>query len=185
MTNLFTQFAATEHASSGDIFTSLGIDGQMLLFQVVAFLILVFVLSKWVFPPLMKAVDARQEAIEAGAKAAEEAEKKAVEAEEQVKKALKEARDEAKEIVATAKDEATAMVADSEAKAKTRADKIVKDAHDQLEKDVIAARKALHNDTVELVALATEKVVGKTVTESVDKKIIADAVKAETAKEQA
>lgn len=176
MTNPLYNFAATEHAS-GDIFTSLGISGQMLLFQGVAFLILVFVLSKWVFPPLMKVVDSRQEAIEAGTKAAEEAEKKAAEAEEQLQKLMKEARTEAKEIVMTAKDEANAMIADSESKAKVRAEKIVKDAHDQLEKDVIAARKALHNDTIELVALATEKVIGKSVTDSVDKKIIADAVK--------
>jgi len=174
MTHPLQQFAAD---SSGDIFTSLGINGQMLLFQMVAFLILVFVLGKWVFPILMKAVDDRQDAINAGAKAAEEAEKKAAEAQEEVAKLLKEARTEAKDIVATAKDEATAMIADSESKAKTRADKIVKDAHEQLEKDVIAARKALHNDTIEMVALATEKVVGKTVNDSVDKKIIADAVK--------
>ncbi len=177
MTNTLYNFAATEHGDSGDIFTSLGIDGQMLLFQAVAFLILVFVLGKWVFPILMKAVDDRQEAIEAGQKAAEEAEKKAAEAEEQLQKLLKEARAEAKDIVATAKDEANAMIATSEEKAKSRAEKIVRDAHDQLEKDVIAARKALHNDTIELVALATEKVVGKTVSESVDKKIIANAVK--------
>jgi F-type H+-transporting ATPase subunit b len=168
----FQQFAA-----SGDIFTSLGINGQMLLFQAVSFLILVFVLAKWVFPVLLKVVDERQELIEAGARAAQEAEKKAAEAEEQVKKALIEARSEAKDIVATAKDEAVAMITASEDKAKQRAEKIVADAHDQLEKDVIAARKALHNDTIELVALATEKVVGKIVDESVDKKIIAEAVK--------
>ena len=175
MTNLFTNFASEQ--ASGDIFTSLGIDGQMLLYQVVAFVILVFVLAKWVFPPLMKAVDDRQEAIEAGTKAAEAAEQKAEEAQVEVAKLLKEARTEAKDIVATAKDEANAMIADSEAKAKGRAEKIVKDAHDQLEKDVIAARKALHNDTIELVALATEKVVGKAVSKDIDKKIIADAVK--------
>lgn len=177
MINTLNNFAATETSSSGDIFTSLGINGQMLIFQAVAFLILVFILSKWVFPVLMKAVDDRQEAIEAGAKAAEKAEKKAAEAEEQVQKLLKQARAEAKDIVTTAKDEANAMVANGEEKAKSRAEKIVRDAHEQLEKDVIAARKALHNDTIELVALATEKVVGKTVSEGVDKNIIADAVK--------
>lgn len=177
MTNPFYNFAATESSASGDIFTSLGINGQMLLFQAVAFLILVFVLSKWVFPVLMKAVDDRQEAIEASTKAAEQAEKKAAEAEEQLQKILKEARAEAKDIVVTAKDEATAMIAASEQKAKTRAEKIVRDAHEQLEKDVIAARKVLHNETIELVAMATEKVVGKSVNQSVDKTIIAEAVK--------
>ncbi len=177
MTNLLYNFAAAEQGASGDILSSLGINGQMLLFQAIAFLILVFVLGKWVFPILIKAVDDRQAKIEESVKAAQEAEAKAESAQDDIAKLLKEARAEAKDIVATAKDEANAMIAASEEKAKARADKIVKDAHEQLEKDVIAARKTLHNDTIELVALATEKVVGKTVSESVDKKIIAAAIK--------
>lgn len=172
-----TQFAASESAAGGDIFSTLGIDWRLLALQVIAFLILVWLLGKFVYPWLMKSVDERQEAIEASAKAAAEAEERAIEAQEEVAKLLKEARDEARDIVATAKDEAAAMVADSEEKAKKRAEKIVKDAHEQINKDVIAARKALHNDTIELVALATEKVVGKVVSSDIDKKIIAEAVK--------
>ncbi len=175
--DFLTQFAATEEAASGDIMTTLGIHWELLAFQIIAFLILVWALGKFVYPWLMKSVDERQAKIEESVKAAEEAEKKAESAQEDIAKLLKDARVEAKDIVTTAKDEAAAMVADAEGKAKARAEKIVKDAHEQLEKDVIAARKALHNDTIELVALATEKIVGKTVSESVDKKIIAQAVK--------
>lgn len=177
--NFLTQFAATEEAASGDILTTLGIHWELLVFQIIAFLILVWALGKFVYPWLMKSVDERQAKIEESVKAAEEAEKKAESAQEDIAKLLKEARVEAKEIVTTAKDEAAAMVADAEGKAKTRAEKIVKDAQDQLSKDVIAARKALHNDTLELVALATEKIVGKTVSDGIDKKIIAAAVKDE------
>lgn len=173
-----TQFASTETpAGNSDIFSTLGIDWRLLVLQIVAFLILVWLLGKFVYPWLMKSVDERQAKIEESVKAAELAEKKAESAQEEVAKLLKEARVEAKDIVTTAKDEAAAMVAEAEGKAKTRAEKIVKDAHDQLSKDVIAARKALHNDTIELVALATEKIVGKTVNDSIDKKIIAEAVK--------
>lgn len=172
-----TQFAATEAGADKDIFSTLGIHWELLALQVVAFLILVWALGKFVYPWLMKQVDERQAKIEESVKAAEEAEKKAESAQEEVAALLKEARVEAKDIVATAKDEAAAMVAGAETKAKQRADKIVADAQEQLQKDVIAARKALHNDTIELVALATEKIVGKTVSDSVDKKIIAAAVK--------
>ena len=171
-----TQFAATEEAS-GDIMTTLGIHWELLAFQIIAFLILVWSLGKFVYPWLMKSVDERQAKIEESVKAAEEAEKKAESAQEDIAKLLKEARVEAKDIVTTAKDEAAAMVADAESKAKNRAEKIVKDAHEQLENDVIAARKALHSGTIELVALATEKVVGKTVDAKADSKIIAEAVK--------
>lgn len=177
--NFLTQFAATEEAAGGDIFSTLGIDWRLLILQLIAFLILVWALGKFVYPWLMKSVDERQAKIEESVKAVEEAEQNAAKAQEEIAELLKEARAEAKDIVATAKDEAAAMVADGEEKAKKRAEKIVADARDQLAKDVIAARRQLHNDTIELVALATEKVVGKTVSESIDKKIITQAVKEE------
>lgn len=170
-----TQFATTE--SGGDIFSTLGIDWRLLILQIIAFLILVWLLGKYVYPWLMKSVDERQEKIDESVKAAQAAEAKAESAQEDIAKLLKEAHAEARDIVATAKDEAAAMVAASDDKAKLRADKIVADAHEQLQKDVIAARKTLHNDTIELVALATEKIVGNVMTEKLDDKLIATTVK--------
>ena len=67
----FTYFAA--EAPKADLFTSLGIDWKMLIFQGVAFIILVFLLGKFVFPILIKSVDDRQAKIEDTAKAAAEA----------------------------------------------------------------------------------------------------------------
>lgn len=175
--DILTQFAATETSGEKDIFTTLGIHWELLALQIIAFIILVWALGKFVYPWLMKSVDERQAKIEESVKAAEQAEKKAESAQEDIQKLLKEARKEAKEIVATAKDEATAMIEASDTKAKARAEKIVTDAHDQIEKDVIAARKALHNDTIELVALATEKVVTGLADAKLDKKVIETAVK--------
>jgi F-type H+-transporting ATPase subunit b len=175
--NFLTQFAETKAAGGGDIFTTLGIDWRLLILQIVAFVILVWLLGKFVYPFLMKSVDERQAKIEESVKAAQEAESNAQSAQDEIAKLLKEARAEAKEIVATAKDEATAMVAASDEKAKSRAEKIVADAQEQLSKDVIAARKQLHNDTIELVAMATEKVVGKVVDTKADDAIIKNAVK--------
>jgi F-type H+-transporting ATPase subunit b len=174
--NILTQFAATSTASSS-VFTALGIDWKMLIFQIVAFVVLVWLLGRYVYPILIKTVDARQAEIEAGSKAAEEAEKKAVEAKESIERLLKQARAEAGDIVSTAKEEATAAIEAAEAKSKVRAEHIITEAHIQLEKDVHAAKVALHNETLSLVALATEKVIGKAVTADVDNKVIAASVK--------
>lgn len=174
--NLLTQFASTEPAS-GDVFAALGIDVKMLIFQVIAFVILVWLLGKFVYPILMKTVDARQAEIEASSKAAADAEKQAAEAKQAVEKLMKQARREASDIVTTAKEEATAAIEAAEAKSKTRAERIVADAYAQIDKDIVAAKKALHNETLELVALATEKVVGKTVNAKVDDAVISAAVK--------
>lgn len=173
-----TTLASTSSASSeGGFLAALGIDWTLLIIQLVAFLVLVWILSKFVYPVFVRIIDERQDKIDASVKAAEIAEQKAESAQEQVAALLKEARKEARDIVATAKDEASAMVEASDAKAKARSEKIVADAHDQIEKDVIAARKVLHNDTIDLVALATEKVVGNLADVKLDNKVIETAVK--------
>jgi len=167
---------AAGHETPG-FFEALGIDWKLLVLQTIAFLVLLWFLGKFVYPPLTRMLDKREADIEAGVKAAQAAEKKAEEAGERVEKLLKQARAEASDIVATAKEEAAATVENAGAKAKSRAEHIVAEAHEQIEKDVLAARKALRSETLDLVALATEKVVGKTVTAKVDQSVIANAVK--------
>jgi F-type H+-transporting ATPase subunit b len=169
--NILGQFA--EAAPSGDLFTALGIDWKMLVFQLVAFVILVFLLGKFVYPSLMKAVDKRQANIEEAARASESAQKQADKTKTEVEELLKQARQDASNILTTAKEEANAAAERADTRAKARAERIVADAHEQVEKDIVAARKTLHNETLELVALATEKVVGKAMTDKIDEKVIA------------
>ncbi|MDB5168156.1 MAG: atpF [Candidatus Saccharibacteria bacterium] len=174
--NILTQLAATEPASGG-VLGALGIDLWMLVFQAIAFLILVLVLGKYVYPTLIKVVDDRQAKIEASTAAATEAEKKAVEAKDVTEKLMKQARKEAAEIVTTAKEEAAAALELADTKSKERAERIIADAHLQINKDIVAAKKVLHNETLELVALATEQVIGKTISPKVDDAVISAAVK--------
>jgi len=168
---------ASAAEGESNLFTALGIDWKLLVLQTIAFLVLLWFLSKFVFPPLTRMLEKRDADIEAGVQAAQAAEKKADEAKTEVEKLLKEARREASDIVTTAKEEATAVIESADAKAKTRTERTLADAHDQIEKDVLSARKALHNETLSLVAQATEKVVGKTLTSEVDEKVISAAIK--------
>jgi F-type H+-transporting ATPase subunit b len=135
--------------------TSLGINVQMLIFQGIAFIILVVLLGKYVFPVLMKSVDERQAKIEEATKAADHAEAKAVEAQEKIEATLKKARTEAGDIVTTAKNEATQMIEKAETQARVRSERLVAEAHEDIQKDVLAARKALEKDTIELVKKAS------------------------------
>tara|TARA_B100000678_G_scaffold61604_1_gene49923 strand:- start:3 stop:539 length:537 start_codon:yes stop_codon:yes gene_type:complete len=174
--NFLQTFAETAETDGG-LFGALGIDWRLLILQIVAFLIMVWVLGKFVYPWLMKSVDERQANIEAAAKAAKKAEAAAAESQEETASLLAQARKEAADIVATAKLEATNLANATEKKAKATAEKIVADAHDQLEKDVAAAKRELHNETLELVAMATGKVVGKTHTVEADQALIKEALK--------
>lgn len=161
----------------GDIMSALGIDWRLLILQIVAFLILVWLLGKFVYPWLMKSVDERQKNIEEAARAAKKAQESAVETQHETADLLAQARREASEIVATAKLEAAELSASSETRARTTAEKIVADAQAQLEKDIDKARRELHDETLQLIGLATEKVVRKRLDTKADEALIVDALK--------
>lgn len=171
-----TQIAAP-NTQSGSVFNVLGIDWQMLVLQIVAFLLLVAILGKWVYPWLMKSVDERQEKIDAAITAATDAQKTAADGEARIQALLDEARAEAADIVATAKDESTAAISAAEQKAKKRAEQIVTDAKTDIAKEIVTAKKALHDETLQLVALATGKVVGKVMDSKLNDSLIRDTVK--------
>lgn len=166
--------AATEtaHEANANIFQALGLDAKLLITQGLAFLVLVFLLGKFVYPALIKAIDTRRAAIEASMEEAKEAQVALEKAEAKVAEMLATARSEADDILVRSQQEATAMVADAESKAKTRADQIVKSARTQLEADVAKARAELKQDTIKLVALATEKIIKEKLDERKDASLI-------------
>lgn len=172
----FVHLLAAAPEAQGGIIEALGIDWRLLILQIVAFLVLVAVLGKFVYPWLMKSVDERQENIEAAAKAATKAQAAAANSQEETAKLLSEARKEANDIIATAKLEATEMRSQLESKAKSTAEKIVADAQSQLQKDIDSAKRDLHNETLTLISLATEKVVRGTLTKAADEKVITEAL---------
>ncbi len=176
--NVLTQFAeaAAHGESSGGLFGALGIEWQMLVFQMLAFIILVLLLGKFIFPILIKSVDDRKAKIDEGAKAAEAAAKKAESAQADVEKALKQARTEARDIVSTAKDEANAMVAKAESSAKSKSERIVAQAQEEISKEIEKAKKALESDTLALVKKATGAVTAHVVDDKVDAAIVKKSV---------
>lgn len=177
MMQTLTTVAKAAHGESSDLFASLGIDWKMLMFQIIAFALLLWVLNKFVFPVIVKAIDDREAKIAEGQRLAEEAAERAATAQDDIAAMMKKAKRDAAEIINDAKDQAAKLAADSDKKAKERAERIAQAAHDDIAREVANAKKALHNETIELVALATEKVAGKAVTKSVDEKAISDAIK--------
>lgn len=175
-----SHIVATQAASSGSILQTLGIDVKLLIFQIIAFGILVWFMGKYIFPALIKAIDNRQKTIETGLKEAAEAHKALENAESKADDLLAEARKEAEALMQRSQEEAANALLAAEEKAKARADQIVADARTTLAADVRKAREALKHDTISLVALATERVVGEKIDAKKDSELIARALAKET-----
>ena len=167
------QFAtAAAHAPKESILDGLGINFTLLILQAIAFLLMVFILAKWVYPVFLRIIDERQEKIDESTKAAEKAQKAAEKAEANVSNELAKARKEAADIVATAKTEATQMVEKADKNAKARAERIVAEAHEEIDKSVIAAKKTLERETLQLVKKAAGLAVAGVADSKLDEKLI-------------
>lgn len=177
--NFLTVLASTEpaEAAQDDILSALGIHWELLIVQIIAFLVLVWLLGKFVYPLLMKSVDERQKNIEDAANAAKQAQQAAAESEAETADLLAQARKEAAEIVSTAKVEAAEIAATSEEKARTTAERIVADAQAQVAKDIDKARREIHDETLDLIALATEKIARVKLDKKADQALITDSLK--------
>lgn len=170
-------FAATEASGESDLLSSLGIDVRLLVIQAIAFVILLWVLTKFVYPVLSGMLDKREATIREGIEAAQQAEERATEANAEVEELLSNARKQAAKVIASAKDEAATIVESANENAVQQTERMVAKATADIEKEVETAKKALRDETIGLVSLATEKVVGDAMTDTIDKKVIASALK--------
>lgn len=164
--------AAAEHATTaatadggsggiGALFTALGLNVPALLLNGLAFLLVVAILAKYVYPHLIKALDNKKDELEAAARHEREAKKALDKAEAQAGQVVSEARAAADEILATAKADAAAQLEAARTKGQEQAERLVSEAREQLSRDVTAARRDLKAETAKLVAAATGAVLGE------------------------
>lgn len=168
-----------EAAGNPGLFQALGIDWKLLVEQAIAFLVLVAILGKFVYPALIKSIDDRREAIESGLKEAQQSHEALAKAEAKIEQMIQDARKEADTIVTRGHEEAASLAAELETNAKQRAEHIVSEARSQLDADIVKAREMLKKDTAHLVALATEKIIHEKLDERKDAGLIKQALEVE------
>jgi F-type H+-transporting ATPase subunit b len=166
---------ANEAASGGglsSLFTALGVNVQSLVLNTLAFLVVVAILAKWVYPALTKALDGKIAELETAARLEKEAKHSLELAQGEADKMLAEARKSAELVVSTSRDEAAEILEQTRAKAAAQADRIVAEAKDQLAKEVRDAQKKLESETIKLVAQATEAVLAAKLDDKQDAALI-------------
>lgn len=171
--NLF----AAEAAESAGGLGALGLNVQSFLFQLITFVIVLLILRKYVFGRIVDTLEARRKAVEDSLKNAADTASELQKTEAHITQLMKDARKQADDIVAVAHKEASIMVEEAETKARKKADHIVEEAKSQLDQDVMKARQAIRDDTIKLVAAATERLLGEKVDAKRDSALIEKALK--------
>jgi len=141
-----------------DALAQLGIDWKLLLAQVVNFGILLFILKRFAYQPMLQLMDERAARIEKGLKDAEAAEQKLRSVEEEEKTILASARQQAKELLVETDKAAKERDALKLSETETRVKKLFSDAEVKLEDDRTRMIEDAKRELSETVMLAVEKI---------------------------
>lgn len=156
---------------------AIGINGKILLAQIVNFAILFLVLWFFAFKPILKMLDERKDKIAKAESDAQAIEKAKAETEVKTKAILAEAQDQAKKIVDDAVKLATSQKADIAQSAQKEADNIKAQTEKQLEAEKERIIKEAKLRLAEVVIVATGKLIEQTVDEQTAKRLTEAAVK--------
>ena len=129
--------------------------------ELFAFAIMVWILAKFVIPPINRAMTARQEAIRQEFAELDEAKKEAHGAEEEFKAQIADARHEAARIREEAREQGAAIIAEMREQAQAEAARIVEHAHTQIEADRKSAAASLRGEVGTLATTLAGRIVGE------------------------
>ena len=133
----------------------------LFIWQVLVFVLLIFLLRKFAWKPILEAVNEREESIEGALKAAEKAreEMKSLQADNEA--VLREAREERERILKEARDMKNKMISEAKDAAATEADKAIVSAKAAIEAEKTAAIAELKNQAASLSIDVAEKILGQ------------------------
>ena len=137
-----------------------------LIGQSITFALFVWFCMKFIWPPVMGALEARRKEIADGLAAAERGHHEHELAEKRATEHIKEAKGQASDIVAQAQKRASEIVEEAKGDARTEAERIVTGANAEIEQEINRAREHLRQEVVVLAIAGAEKVLKR----EVDKK---------------
>ncbi len=160
----------------GELLTSLGIDWKLFIAQLINFSILLFVLYKFAYKPVLKMLEDRTEKIEKGLADAEESGEKLKEIEEKEKAVLVKAKKQANDIIKKAQEQADINKTELTKIAQTESDKIIQKAKKVASEEKDKMMSEVKKEVSSLVAIAVEKVIDEKMDDDKDAQIVKEVI---------
>lgn len=126
--------------------------------QLVVFFILAWFTMKFVWPPIVKALDERAKKIADGLAAAERGKHDLELATKRSADALREGKEKAAELLAQAEKRAAQIIEEAKATAKVEADRVVAGATAEIDQEAMRAKETLRDQVAALAVAGAEKI---------------------------
>lgn len=134
-----------------------------LIMQAVAFMAFIWFCARFIWPPLMRAIDTRQKQIADGLAAGEQGRKELANAEKRDAEMLKEAKAQSADIVATGERFKAETIERAKTDAKTEAERILEAAKAEIAQELARAREQLRDSVADLAVAGATQILKKDV----------------------
>lgn len=145
--------------------------------EMITFAIFVWFTMRFVWPPLVNALEERRAKIAAGLAAAEKGQRDLELAQHKITEMLTEAKAQAAQLIDQASQRANHIIEEAKARARTEGDHLLAIAKSDIEREVNSAREALIRQVSSLVITGAEKVLQQEVNKSANDHLVEQLVK--------
>ena len=147
------------------------------IWTIVVFLVLLFLLRKFAWGPLMRALEAREEKIKKSLDDAQKAQEELERLNRESADILRKAHAEAEEIVSKSYAEAEKLREEMKQKARADADAIIRDARSQIETETGKALRQIRSEIADMSVMIASKLVQRNFTKEDNNELIEETLK--------
>jgi len=140
--------------------------------QMLTFALFVWFTMKFVWPPVMRALQERQDKIADGLAAAERGQQELKLAQEKATQQIRDAKDQAAEIIDHANLRAGHVVEESKIQARKEARHIIEQAHAEIVQEVNQAKEALRQQVAAIAISGAEKILERNIDEAANNELL-------------
>jgi F-type H+-transporting ATPase subunit b len=152
-------------------------DPGLFIWTIVTFLVLLALLAKFAWRPLLEALDRRQNAIRQSLDDAARARQELERLNQESALILNKARAEADQIIVGSRGDAERLREDMKQKARAEADAIVKNAERQIQLETARALQQIRTEAVDLSVMIASKLIQRNLTREDNDRLIEEALK--------
>jgi F-type H+-transporting ATPase subunit b len=153
------------------------IDPGLFIWTILTFLVLLALLAKFAWTPLLQALETRQNAIRKSLDDAQQATKELERLNAESAQIINRARVDADAIITQSRSDGDRLREEIRAKARTEADNIVKNAERQIQLETGRALEQIRREAVELSVMIASKIIRRNLTREDNEKLIDEALK--------
>jgi F-type H+-transporting ATPase subunit b len=152
-------------------------DPGLYIWTIVTFLILLALLAKFAWGPLLEALEKRQEVIRKSLDDARKAREELAQVKTEAQRLLAEARTEANDIVSRTRSDAARFADEMKVKARADAEALAKRAEREIEMQVSRAMENIRRETVELSVAIASKILRRDISKEDNERLMQDTLK--------